>query len=160
MIGIAAGPDGALWFPERNNPPEVPKIGRASTAGTITEFNNGLNPGSGPRLITAGPDGNMWFTDNGEPIPAIGRIGTTPVPSNSFSFGKLKRNKRKGTAELHRRGSRPGHAGPERQGTGPDIGKRCRSEQGWRGGGQRREPGRLKVVSKGKKGRHSTATAR
>ena len=45
-----------------------------------------------------------------------------------------------GNGEAHRRGSRPGHAGPERQGAGPDIGKRCRSEQGWRGGGQRREP--------------------
>lgn len=100
MIGIAAGPDGALWFPERNDPPALPAIGRASTAGASTEFSNGLNPGSGPRLITAGPDGNMWFTDNGDTTAAIGRIGTAPPPSSSFAFGKLRRNKRRGTATL------------------------------------------------------------
>ncbi len=59
----------------------------------------GLNPGSSPFGIAPGPDGNLWFGDDGS-TPAIGRIGTAAAPSNSFSFGKLKRNKRKGTAIL------------------------------------------------------------
>ena len=47
----------------------------------------------------------MWFTDTGT-LDAIGRIGTEepsaePRPSNSFSFGKVKRNKHKGTATLN-----------------------------------------------------------
>jgi len=43
----------------------------------------------------------MWFSDIGSTTPAIGRIGTqAPRPSNAFSFGTLKRNKRKGTATL------------------------------------------------------------
>ncbi len=57
--GIAAGPDGDLWFTEL----ETNKIGRITTAGAVvneytstdslvTEF---------PAGITAGPDGAMWF---------------------------------------------------------------------------------------------------
>ncbi len=35
--------------------------------GAITEFSNGLNPGSDPFAIVPGPDGNLWFTDAGAP---------------------------------------------------------------------------------------------
>jgi virginiamycin B lyase len=45
--GIAAGPDGALWFTENA------KIGRITTAGAITEY----PIGSAARVIVAGPDG-------------------------------------------------------------------------------------------------------
>ncbi len=38
------------------------KIGRITTAGTITEFPV-PTPDSRPRGITAGPDGNVWFTE-------------------------------------------------------------------------------------------------
>jgi len=64
--GIAAGPDGALWFTEFNGN----KVGRITTAGTITEF------AAGSRLqgITAGPDGALWFTEAG--TNKIGRITT------------------------------------------------------------------------------------
>jgi uncharacterized protein (TIGR03437 family) len=51
---ITAGPDGNLWFTTSANV----GIGRITTAGQITLFNNGSNQGA----ITAGPDGNLWFT--------------------------------------------------------------------------------------------------
>src|SRR4029077_14723934 len=58
---ITSGPDGNLWFTEQ----ATNKIGRITTAGSITEFAipgcKGPNTG-GPTSITAGPDGNLWFT--------------------------------------------------------------------------------------------------
>src|SRR5438552_2044428 len=55
--GVAAGPDGNLWFTEH----DVNKIGRITPAGVVTEF---PIPGVGPDSITAGPDGQLWFTEN------------------------------------------------------------------------------------------------
>ena len=67
--GIAAGPDGNLWFTDYGT---TPAIGRITPGGTITEFSSGLNLGSDPSGIAAGPDGNLWFTD---PVKsAIGRV--------------------------------------------------------------------------------------
>jgi virginiamycin B lyase len=56
--GIAAGPDGALWFTESGG-----KIGRITTDGVITEFPV-PTANSQPHGIAAGPDGAMWFTEN------------------------------------------------------------------------------------------------
>lgn len=56
--GIAAGPDGNLWFTEFS---VSPKIGRITTAGAITEFST-PRPDATPSGIVAGPDGNLWFT--------------------------------------------------------------------------------------------------
>jgi virginiamycin B lyase len=53
---ITTGPDGALWFTERN----AAKVGRITTSGRITEFP--LPAGSLPRGITRGPDGALWVT--------------------------------------------------------------------------------------------------
>jgi streptogramin lyase len=61
--GIAAGPDGNLWFTE----PAANTIGLMTRSGSITRFSL---PGSAPRKITAGADGNLWFTEH----EAIGRI--------------------------------------------------------------------------------------
>ena len=73
--GITAGPDGALWFTELDGN----KIGRITTAGTITEFTIPTG-GSNPIGITAGPDGALWFTEgNGN---KIGRITTTATPGD------------------------------------------------------------------------------
>ena len=59
---IAPGPDGALWFAERQNS----KIGRMTTSGTLTnEFSASAQSGSltlRMQCITPGPDGNLWFT--------------------------------------------------------------------------------------------------
>ena len=58
-FGIAAGPDGNLWFTELSGD----RIGRITPAGVITEFSTGLTAGAGPLGIAAGPDGNLWFTE-------------------------------------------------------------------------------------------------
>jgi streptogramin lyase len=69
VLGIAAGPDGNLWFTERDGN----KIGRITTLGAITEFAL-PTAGSMPGAIVAGPDGNLWFTEQGRAV--IGRITT------------------------------------------------------------------------------------
>ena len=55
--GIAAGPDGNLWFTE-----PAAQIGRITPAGAITEY-PAAHSLQRPRGIAAGPDGNMWFTE-------------------------------------------------------------------------------------------------
>jgi hypothetical protein len=88
--GIAAGPDGNLWFTEF----AARQIGRITTAGVITEFSiNGPgcydigNSGacnSQPYRIAAAPDGNLWFTFSdtnriGRITTLIGRITTAGI---------------------------------------------------------------------------------
>ncbi len=75
-FGIAAGPDGALWFTEYN--PAGNKIGRITTAGVISEY---VIPtaSSYPSNITLGPDGALWFTE--QIANKIGRITTAGVIS-------------------------------------------------------------------------------
>lgn len=55
--GIAAGPDGNLWFVAD----ETNKVGKITTSGKITEYS--LPEKSHPTGITAGPDGNLWVTE-------------------------------------------------------------------------------------------------
>ena len=71
LYGIAAGPDGNLWFTEAS----TDKIGRITPAGVVTEFN--VTAGSAPQDITAGADGNLWFTERF--ADQIGRVTTTGV---------------------------------------------------------------------------------
>jgi virginiamycin B lyase len=57
--GIAAGPDGNIWFAER----AFGAIVRMTPSGTMTDVVHstaGLTVG-----VTAGPDGNIWYTQNG-----------------------------------------------------------------------------------------------
>jgi len=70
--GIAAGPDGNVWFAELAG-----RIGRITPAGIITEFAPDEHVSLG-YAITSGPDGNLWFRAGGE----VGRI----TPSGNFSF--------------------------------------------------------------------------
>jgi DNA-binding beta-propeller fold protein YncE len=65
-IGIAAGPDGNVWFTVFIGD----RIGRITASGAVTEF--GLPAGGSPYGIAAGPDGNMWFANSS----TIGRITT------------------------------------------------------------------------------------
>ena len=78
--GIAAGPDGALWFAEN----ATSTIGRVTPAGEMTEIS--LPEGSGPQDITAAPGGAMamWFTENA--ANRIGRIDLTTVPPTITEF--------------------------------------------------------------------------
>ena len=72
-VGIAAGPDGNVWFAElgSNN------IGRIAPDGTITEFPL-PNPNSQPFGIALGIDGAMWFTESAG--NRIGRIEVQVAP--------------------------------------------------------------------------------
>ena len=74
-LGIAAGPDGNLWFTESKAPG---RIGRITTDGDITEYSTGLPAIDRPVAIAAGPDGNMWFTGNNDP-GLVGRITLPPL---------------------------------------------------------------------------------
>jgi streptogramin lyase len=96
-LGIAAGPDGNLWFTDIGCAiGGACEIGRITPSGTIKEFTAGLQSNSVPGFIATGPDGNLWFTDVGAPpngTPAIGRITPctplpcTPAPIREFSTG-------------------------------------------------------------------------
>jgi virginiamycin B lyase len=66
-MGIAAGPDGDMWFTED----DANKIGRVTTKGAIKEFPI-PSPNSGPNRIATGPDGNLWFTETNQ--NKIGRL--------------------------------------------------------------------------------------
>src|SRR5438445_526268 len=68
--GIAAGPDGALWFTESSGN----QIGRITTSGSVSEFPI-PTPSSLPLGIAAGSDGALWFTENSG--NQIGRITTS-----------------------------------------------------------------------------------
>jgi streptogramin lyase len=65
--GIAAGPDGNVWFAESAG---SGGIGRITPAGTITEFTAGISGQA--ESITLGSDGNLWFTEPSQ--EKIGRI--------------------------------------------------------------------------------------
>ncbi len=80
-FGIAAGPDGALWFTNYNNS----SIGRITTSGTVTNY---TGPGiSTPVGIAAGPDGALWFTNDAN--HSIGRITTSGAVTNYTGPGIL-----------------------------------------------------------------------
>jgi hypothetical protein len=64
--GIAAGPDGAIWFTEG----PLDRIGRITATGAVSEF--ALPARSAPTGIVTGPDGNLWFTETSG--NKIGRI--------------------------------------------------------------------------------------
>ena len=92
--GIAAGPDGNLWFTEIGGN----EIGRITPTGTITEF---AIPSSGatPLAIAAGSDGNLWFVESS--TNKIGRI--TPTGTITGSSGSRPRTRRRARV----------HAGPD-----------------------------------------------
>ena len=56
-LGLAAGPDGRLWFTQ----PTADQVGRISVRGKVREFARGISPDAEPHGITAGPGGVMWF---------------------------------------------------------------------------------------------------
>ncbi len=69
--GIAAGPDGNLWFTEYGY--GANKIGKITPSGTITEYPLPTDSVY-PYGIAAGPDGNLWFTEGGFYGDKIGKI--------------------------------------------------------------------------------------
>jgi virginiamycin B lyase len=57
---IVAGPDGALWFAQRN----TNKIARMTTAGVLTNEFALPTENANPLAIVAAPDGNLYFTQH------------------------------------------------------------------------------------------------
>ncbi len=84
--GIAAGPDGALWFTNWGNG----SIGRISTSGTVTNYTDPSIEVPVYGGIAAGPDGALWFTNNPDSIGRITTSGTVTIytdPGSSAPFG-------------------------------------------------------------------------
>ncbi|HKD19549.1 MAG TPA: hypothetical protein VKG23_16975 [Thermoanaerobaculia bacterium] len=83
-IGIAAGPDGNIWFTMYF----ANQIGRITPSGTVTTFSLATN--TLPAGIAAGPDGNLWFCENGANqigrITPAGDVTEFPIP-NAFVGG-------------------------------------------------------------------------
>jgi virginiamycin B lyase len=83
LLGIAAGPDGSLWFTEQN----ADKIGKISpSSGTVTEYVIPIAKVA-PNEIAAGPDGNLWFSQTGvskigKISPVTGKITEYNIPNN------------------------------------------------------------------------------
>lgn len=78
--GLAAGPDGNLWFTNASflSPTPDNSIGRMTPTGEVSLFSGvGIDD---PYFIALGPDGNLWFTNRGN--DSIGRITPAGVVSN------------------------------------------------------------------------------
>ena len=76
--GIAAGPDGNLWFTAYD------KVGRITPSGAITEY--GSLPTTALGGIVTGADSNLWFA-GGNMIGRItpsGTITAYPLPTTAF----------------------------------------------------------------------------
>src|SRR5437764_1116898 len=65
--GIAAGPDGNLWFTQTEGDGA---IGRITTGGAVTVMPAALSNNAAPTDIVSGPDGRLWFTE-----PGAGKVG-------------------------------------------------------------------------------------
>jgi streptogramin lyase len=114
-FGMTFGNDGAYWFGQYNGN----NLGRLTPEGGYTTL-EGIPavPNRGPRQITKGPGDTLWVTLD---VPgdatndAVARVtGVSPEPSpepppngvpgpppqNDFEFGKVEKNKKKGTATL------------------------------------------------------------
>lgn len=68
--GIAAGPDGNMWFTERL----ANKVGKITPTGSVASYQ--LPAESEPEQITSGSDGNVWFTENAHRVGKIAPSGT------------------------------------------------------------------------------------
>ncbi|MFZ4756328.1 MAG: virginiamycin B lyase family protein [Miltoncostaeaceae bacterium] len=80
-MGMAAGPDGNMWFTQPSG-----AIARMTTAGDVTEFSAGLSAGSTPEGIAPGPDGNMWVALNADNAPSKAGIARVTMDGAITEF--------------------------------------------------------------------------
>ena len=136
LWGITGGPDGNLWFAERN----ANKIGRITPAGGRSPNSRCPPPPASPTASSGGPDGNVWFTeDTGNkigritpagvitefPLPTAGSapVGITAGPDGNLWFTERVANKigRITTAGVDHRVHDPHRgSGPRAITAGPD----------------------------------------
>lgn len=76
--GIVAGADGALWVTENGAANTGNNILRITTAGAMTQYQNGISANAGVVGIASGSDGNLWFTESAG--NRIGRMLSGVVP--------------------------------------------------------------------------------
>ncbi len=83
--GIAAGPDGAMWFTQ----PNTAQIGRIAPAGTYSGYTVVACKFCGPYSIVAGPQQDLWFTEiNGVNVGRITTAGViTEFPVGAITTG-------------------------------------------------------------------------
>jgi streptogramin lyase len=73
--GIAAGPDGNLWFAQGH----ANAIGRLSPSGALTEYSVPTTGGF-PIDVTVGSDGNVWFSEaNSSKIGRVNLVASAPT---------------------------------------------------------------------------------
>jgi len=82
-LGISAGPDGRMWFVEKDSS----RFGVVAQDGTLTDFStgSGISANSEPWAIAAGPDGGVWFSE--QLGNRIGRIDPATRAAVEFSTG-------------------------------------------------------------------------
>jgi streptogramin lyase len=83
--GVAAGPDGNVWFTEDSHN----AVARVTPDGVVTEFSAGLTKGC-PKGIALGPDGNLWVTESsgGGAIARITPDGVVTEFTTGLSVGE------------------------------------------------------------------------
>ena len=121
-FGIAAGPDGNLYFTEYTGG----RVARITTAGVITELGIPIST-SYPQYIALGPDGAMWFTENGANrlgrVTTHGRVtkfnlpmsDTSPPASSADRRNALVRRRSTTTRSAPRPGGRRADPAPSRR---------------------------------------------
>ena len=78
VVGLTAGPDGAMWFADGWG-----HIGRITSTGATTFTHVADQLEMGPIPMGAGPDGNVWFSLDGNSIKRItpaGAVTTFALP--------------------------------------------------------------------------------
>ena len=85
LAGIAAGPDGNVWYVGHDfSPVKMSVVGRVTPAGVVTEFTVGIDQAGTLGDVAPGPDGNLWYTNQN--ARKIGRITTAGLVTE-FSAG-------------------------------------------------------------------------
>ena len=106
-FGVVFGNDGAYWFSQYNgnNLRRFTPQGQSTFLGGFPAF-----PNRGPRYLAKGPNNTLWVNLDVPGDASNDRVArvtgvsptppTPPTPENDFEFGKVKKNKHKGTAKL------------------------------------------------------------
>ena len=88
--GIAAGPDGNIWFTDSGNADGYSKVGHMTTSGAITASDvvglpGTVNQNGLATEIAPGPDGNLWLGHNGD-VDKVPTTVTLPSQITEYPF--------------------------------------------------------------------------